>query len=427
MNIFKILDKIKGKKIDLGLFTLLLIIIFTLSFFLSIGNLTHDSIDYYTILQKIVSPNELGIVDNPFFLEQRAPGYSLISIPSYYFLNTISFLVNNSITPKMDSPINAIDMPEFIPTKLINAKDIFFNNNLTNQNFIYNWKIAGALILTSFILLLLGIIYSFKTLSFMKEKNKITGLFLIGIIILLTQSFTQTIIQTPTYATLCSFGIISIFTYFFIKSYYSKSSHIAILSGILLAILSLIRFEGTIIGIIIIGSLFFLKEKQLAKNILAGLITIIPLYIIYTTLMFGKIINLAFLNGDLNKILFDPNFIFQATLSPFSGAIFFSTIILIGIIGLFLTSKKPLKVLGIVSIVFIIVICFRVPVICTCGASETITIGNEIVTCATQACAQLIQSDINRYLILLVPFSLLGLQNLFFIIQEKFPKKINKK
>lgn len=156
---------------------------------------------------------------------------------------------------------------------------------------------------------------------------------------------------------------------------------------------------------------------------LKGFLLTIPLFLIYNYLMFQNAFQFAFLKGDLNKILFDLNFVLTALFSPNAGLLFFSPLIVIGCTGLFFSNKKIYKILGLTSIIFIISICLRVPLLCTCNEGEIVIAGIEPILCSIQSCTQLIQSDINRYVILLVPFALIGLQNLFFKIKNRINKK----
>jgi hypothetical protein len=412
-----------AKNIDLAIFAVLILTIFFLALSLPIANITHDSVDYYVILQKIVSPNENPVVVNPFFVEQRAPGYSIFSIPSYILLDSIEtvFFKEKII---YEDKLNGTEILGFTPNKVIQMKDIFLKRiYLQESSSWFDWKIITALFFTSLFFLGIGICYLVKLLLFLKKKNSIGAISLIGIIILSSPIFVQNIIQTPTYATLCAFGLICAFSYFFIKSYYEKDSIRALIAGVLLSFLSITRFEGIVLGLALIIILFLYKEKFIAKKILNGFVLTLPLFIVYNSLMFHNVFQFAFLKGDLNKIMLDPSFVFNALLSPSSGLIFFSPLIVIGCLGLFLSDKKPLKILGLTSLIYIILICIRVPVICTCQEGELVKIGLEQVICSVPSCVQLIQSDINRYLILLVPFALIGLQNLFYTIKNKLIKK----
>jgi len=70
---------------DYFIFAMLLCLLTLNIFFSSKANIRADSGDYYTILQKLTDSSKKPIVDNTHFVEQRSPGYSIISMLPYYF------------------------------------------------------------------------------------------------------------------------------------------------------------------------------------------------------------------------------------------------------------------------------------------------------------------------------------------------------
>jgi len=414
---------INSKNIDLTLFLAFSILIIVFALFFSIANITHDSIDYYSILSGIVSPNEKAIVNNTFFVEQRAPGYSVLSVPAYIGVSLVE-LVFQREEVILESELVGPKAPEgFFPKVILRATDVLFKKiSLFEQNSFFDCKIFTSLFITSILFLILGFFFASKTLWITKLNNKTSFLFLIGLIIIASPIFIQSIIQTPLYATLCAFGISSILTYFLVKGFFEKNNFNFFIAGILLAVLSFVRFEGILLGLTITLFLFLFKEKEYSKNTLKGFLLLIPMFLVYNLFVLNNIFSFAFLKGDLNKILIDINFILQATILPESGLLFFSPLIIIGIIGLFFSKEKLYKIFGFASIIFIISICLRVPVICTCSEGEIIIAGIEQVMCSVQSCTQLVQSDINRYVIILIPFALIGLQNIFYKVTKKLRK-----
>ena len=54
------------------------------------ANIQTDAIDYYAIVQRLVG-DEPPIAPNLPFVEQRSPGYPLLSLPAYYLLKGATF------------------------------------------------------------------------------------------------------------------------------------------------------------------------------------------------------------------------------------------------------------------------------------------------------------------------------------------------
>src|SRR3990167_6539082 len=85
------MSEMKNKKInvvrfaDYFIFAILLCLLILSIFFFSNANIQHDSGDYYTILQKLTDGSKKPVIPNTHFVEQRSPGYSIISTLPYYF------------------------------------------------------------------------------------------------------------------------------------------------------------------------------------------------------------------------------------------------------------------------------------------------------------------------------------------------------
>jgi choline-glycine betaine transporter len=67
-------------KLDFALFILLLLLLLAVVVTSSMANLQTDSIDYYALIQRLVVDTP-SIVPNLPFLEQRSPGYPLLTLP----------------------------------------------------------------------------------------------------------------------------------------------------------------------------------------------------------------------------------------------------------------------------------------------------------------------------------------------------------
>jgi len=138
--------------IDYSIFIVLLILTFAIIFSLSRANIQTDSVDYYSILQKLTERDKPQIVRNLHFVEQRSPGYSIISTLPYYFASYIiePFVKTEKIIDNKTELSQAPQMPPSlerngrlnpsesaggrssemigIPSKSLLARDIFFKD-----------------------------------------------------------------------------------------------------------------------------------------------------------------------------------------------------------------------------------------------------------------------------------------------------------
>jgi len=411
--------------IDIFIFSLLLVFLFLIIIFSSKANIQSDSIDYYAILQRITRDTGNPIVRNLHFVEQRSPGYPLIATIPYYLASstTARFIKTENITQphteEIKSPREQGSEQMLLPAKPILSKDIFFKNfYIERENSWFEWKIISALLFTSYFLFFVGILFIAKTLLL---ENKSASVFsLIPLTIITSRIFMHNIANTPVYATLAAFGISSIFCYFFIKSFVHKSPLSQFFTGLFLGILMLTRLEVVIIFGVLFLLLIFAKEKGYLKNLILGSCISLFILLIYNFFQFGTIFHFGILQGDINKLGLNVGYIFANIFSPKSGIIFWSPLVSLGIIGLFLGNKKHLKILGTCSISLIALLLIRVPIMYNCIGSEPINIGGLLITCPQNMdqALMLVRSDINRYIIILVPFAVLGLQNLLILFKK---------
>lgn len=94
--------------------------------------------------------------------------------------------------------------------------------------------------------------------------------------------------------------------------------------------------------------------------------------------------------------------------------------------GLFLSKEKYLKILGVASLAVIALLLVRVPIMYKCIGGGPVDLGGILIDCARNKdeASMLILSDANRYLTILAPFAILGLQNIL-IMSEEYLKKRN--
>jgi len=72
-------------RLDTALFALLMLFLLAVVAVSGMANLQTDAIDYYAIVQQLVG-DAPPIVPNLPFLEQRSPGYPLLTLPLFYAL-----------------------------------------------------------------------------------------------------------------------------------------------------------------------------------------------------------------------------------------------------------------------------------------------------------------------------------------------------
>lgn len=412
--------------------------------FFSSANIHHDSGDYYTILQKLTDSSKKPVIPNTHFVEQRSPGYGIISAIPYYFASVAiePFVKTQEIIDKGQMPpgwLGGSQRPKNsgeeninrappggggIPSESLSVKDIFFKNfYIKALDAWFEWKIIFAMLLTSYVFLFMGIIFSVKTLMLKRKKRK--DLLLPILTIATSVIFLASIIIIPTYATLTAFGLSSLFCYFYIKSFEKDNTTIQLLTGIFLGLLVLTRLETVLIAGVLGLFLIFYRKWNLLKNIVLGSLPSLVIILIYNYSQFGNPLHFGILNGDINQLGFDPGYIYANLIGLKSGILFYSFFTTIGLMGLFLSKEKHLKMLGVASLTVIVLLLVRVPIMYKCIGGDPVDLGGILVDCARNKdeALMLVRSDANRYIIVLVPFAVLGLQNLFIIFGKYFKNK----
>ena len=433
---------------DHFIFGVLLILLLFIIFSFSKTNIQTDSVDYYSILQRLTDSNKPQIVGNLHFVEQRSPGYSIISMVPYYFVSYAiePFVKTEKIIDNKTELSQPSQMPPLqerdgkhgpggpagdrssemmgIPSNPLLARDIFFKDFiLGKEGGVFEWKIIFALLFTSYALLFLGILFSIKTLAL--EKRKIIGVSLPLLVSFTSLVFIHNIINTPAYATLTAFGLSAIFCFFFVKSFKKENFVNQFLSGLFLGFLVLTRFEAIIIAGVLFLFLIFYRKWNFLKNLILGGLPALTILLIYNFSQFGAPLHFGILRGDINQLGFDFNYIIANLINPKSGIIFWSFLASLGLVGLFFGNKKQLKALGIASLVLIALLLVRVPVMYKCIGGNPINIGGVPVFCprTMSDALMLIRLDANRYITILTPFTILGLQNLLIVFWGAFIKR----
>jgi len=188
--------------------------------------------------------------------------------------------------------------------------------------------------------------------------------------------------------------------------------------------LVLVRLETVIIAVVWgTGLLLTRRWRFLGWFILDGLIPL-GLLLTYNAAQFGNLFHVGILRGNMNILTFEADYVFAGLLAPQSGLMWYSPPIILGIAGLLMSSEARLKILGLGALALVALVLMRVPMMYFCIGEGSQTIGGVVIACPLDwdAMLQLIRFDVNRYVIPLAPFSVLGLRGMFtkiLKVQEK--------
>ena len=404
---------------DYSAFTALMIFLAMIIVSSGMANIQTDSIDYYAIVQSLTQYNGNPIVRNLHFVEQRSPGYPIISLIPYYinsFLIEPLVQIEEIATPSrlvQNSPEQPPTEQTLLPSEPILFKDIFYKNfyNETQDSW-FNWKIISSMLFTSYAFLFIGLIVTVKTLALVNKST--LGASLAPLVVVTSSVFMHNIVNTPAYATLTAFGISCLFAYFFVKGSLANKSAPQFLSGLFVGLLVLTRLETIVIAAVVLISLVAIREFGFLKNYVFGALSAVVVLLIYNFSQFGNPFHMGILKGDINLIDFNLGYIYANLFHPQSGILFWSTLASLGIIGLFLDDKRYTTILGISSLALIVLFLVRVPVMYNCIGEGTRLIGGLPVMCPDSMAdaLMLVRSDVNRYITVVIPFSVLGLRAL---------------
>lgn len=206
--------------------------------------------------------------------------------------------------------------------------------------------------------------------------------------------------------------------FFYVVGFEKKSFRPQFLAGLFLGLLVLTRLETVFIAGVVCLFLVFYKKWGFLKNLILGGSLSLIIILFYNYSQFGNPVHFGILQGDINQIGFDLHYVSANLLNPKSGILFWSFLATVGLIGLFFGNKKYLKVFGFAAISLIVVMLVRIPVMYKCIGGDPIDMGGISVACAKNMdeALLLVRSDANRYITVLVPFAVLGLQNLLITI-----------
>lgn len=411
--------------IDYLAFAALMIFLVVIILSSSMANIQTDSIDYYAIMQRLTQNGSNPIVRNLHFVEQRSPGYPILSLIPYHITSLLiePLVQTEEVVAATGLAQNSHLQPPteriLIPSEPLLFKDIFFKNfYIETQDSWFEWKIITSMLLASYTFLFVGLIVTINTLGL--RYKSILGASLVTLLVITSSVFMHNIVTTPAYATLTAFGISCLFTYFFVRGCLSNKSASQFMSGLFVGLLVLTRLETIIIAAVVFISMVAISEFGFLKNYVLGALLAVAILLLYNFSQFGNPFHLGILMGDINLISFDLGYIYANLFHPQSGILFWSTLVSLGIIGLFLDENRYTKILGFSSIALIALFLVRVPAMYNCVGEGTRIIGGLPVMCPDNMAdaLMLVRSDVNRYITVLIPFSVLGLRVLIAFVPK---------
>ncbi len=411
----------------------LLILIFATSR----ANIAADSIDYYAILVKLASPADKPIVRNVHFVEQRSPGYPLAALVAYAVLDAaVEPVVSTEsvgspraaepLAPATGLPSTSSEGPggspqpggasgsEYVlipPEPLLLRQVPFKDFYVPLEDSWYRWKPVLALATTSYLFLFLGLAATARTLYLLYPR--LPGYSIIPAMVFTCAVFVRSILDMPLYATLTAFGASSLFLLFFVTSYVRRRSRDLVIAGAFLGFLVLVRLELGVfagaLGLILLAR----REWKSAMLILTGAAPAAFVWLAYNQALFGTPLQLGILRGDINRIAFDLTYIFDSLLQPSSGVVFWSSLLTLGLVALIFSRSSPLRILGLCSFALVALYLVRVPVMYGRVGSGLINIGGIAVSAPSSQAEmrELVRSDMNRYVTVLMPAAVLGLRD----------------
>lgn len=307
----------------------------------------------------------------------------------------------------------------------VRVNEIFFRNfDLQPMGGFLRWRILAGMLLTGYALFFGGLLISARTLAILFPAPR--GDSLLPLSVITSMVFMHNLIQTPAYATLTAFGVSCLATYCWVQAWESGLGRAQFASGIAMGMLVLVRLEAVILCAVLgLGLLLMRRWRFLGWFVLGGLIPL-ALLLTYNMNQFGNPFHAGILRGNMNILTFERDFVFAGLLAPRSGLVWYSALNMLGLVGLWVSHEARLKMLGWGAWVLVALVLLRVPVMFYCVGKGAQTISDVAVTCPPDwnALRQLIRFDVNRYVIPLAPFSVLGLRTLLTKVL-KFPEKSN--
>lgn len=411
---------------------ILLIIILTSSR----ANIVADSVDYYAILQQLTSPTDKPIVRNLHFVEQRSPGYPIVALIPYALLSVgvAPFVSTEKVAdiPSSGAPSAPPPPPaprgerlappqpkgelgsEFmlIPPRPLLLRDLAFKDiYVPAEGSWFRWKLVLALAWTSYLFLFGGMIASARALKVAHPDLPLYCLVPAGVFA--SPIFMHNIVATPLYATLAAYGASSLFVLLFVKGYGSRRTQDLLAAGFFLGLMALTRLEVSAFAVTLGALLLIRRDWRVVASIFGGALAAPVVWLAYNLSQFGIPLQLGILRGDINRIALNLGFVFENLGHPSSGVLFWSPLLVLGLAGLVVSRSTALRLLGVSSLALLVVYLVRVPIMYEHLGGGLIDIGGIPVTAPSSPAAmrELIRSDINRYVTVMIPAAVLGFRD----------------
>ena len=278
------LDRFPLARPDAWLGAALLLFLAGLVFGASMANIQTDAIDYYAIVQRLVG-DEPPIVPNLPFVEQRSPGYPLLSLPAYYLLKGATFWVETETVRASPPAAAAGEAPRpseqaLLPPQPLRFSQVFFKDfDLAPQGGLFRWRIIAAMLLTGFALFFAGLFISGRTLALLYPPP--VGYSLPPLLAITSVVFLHNLVNTPAYATLTVFGVSAFFTWFWVRGWHSGAAVPQALAGLLAGLLVLTRLETVVIVAVLLAALALTRQWRFLRHFVLGGLPALALLLLY--------------------------------------------------------------------------------------------------------------------------------------------------
>lgn len=416
-----------SSRLDVALYSLLTLFLLFVAATSGMANIQTDAIDYYAIVQRLVGDAPL-IVPNLPFVEQRSPGYPLLTLPLYTVLGLAPAVVEAQPAPQPSSTSLAPGTPStseaaLLPPAPLRVRDIFFKDfDLQPMGGVLRWRILAAMLLTGYALFFGGLLASARTLAILHPA--LPGYSLASLMVVTAPIFMHNLVQTPAYATLAAFGVSCWAAYVWVRAWQDDVTWAQTATGLAIGMLVLVRLETVVLAAAWGMGLLLLRRWRFLSRFVAGGLIPLALLLAYNTAQFGNPLHAGILRGNMNILTFEADFVWAALAGSQSGLLRYSALIVLGTIGLLVSRVPCLTILGWGGLALVVLVLVRVPVMYFCVGEGARTVGGIVISCPPDwdALLQLVRFDVNRYVIPLAPFSVLGLRELltrFLKIQEQ--------
>ncbi len=400
-------------RLDYALLALLALLFLGIIVSGGMANIQTDAIDYYAIVQRLVGDSP-PIVSHLPFVEQRSPGFPILSLPAYYALRAATFWVTPTAATAEPTADGAGRPSEhaLLPPQPLFFRQAFFKDFVLPQGATFRWNIIAAMLLTGYGLFFAGLFASAKALALLYPR--LAGVCLPAVMALTSTIFMHNLVMTPAYATLTIFGVSGIFTWFWVRGWRGGSGWAQWAAGACAGLMVLVRLELVVVVAALAGALVVGRQWRYLRQFILGGLLALALLLIYNTTQFGAPLHAGILKGDMNILTVNPSYILATLAGPQSGILFWSALTTLGVVGLLFSRTPALRPLGWAALALIALIAVRVPVMYTCVGQGSRVVSGVTVACPQDmpAMLQLIRSDANRYVVPLLPFAALGLRGL---------------